>query len=101
MAEYAAKYVSKTLQKGQKWLIFTKNNLFIVNQNYIYCAVTNAEKFESFIEIFLSVGTQMVHFSSEFASEIIFNMKRYLSCVVIRFFLYSFNKLKICCLNLC
>ncbi len=45
MTEYAAKYASKTAKRTKKWLIQTKNNIFIVYQNYIHCAATNAEKF--------------------------------------------------------
>ncbi len=77
LAEYAAKYASKTRRKSQKkWLIWTKNNHFIVYQKLYFCAAKKAEKIENFLWKFFGLRTQMVYFSSELASKINFKIKK-------------------------
>ena len=80
MAEYAANMLRKPAKRAKKgW--FGPKQLFLSIKNHIYWAATNAEKSENFREIFFGVRPQMVHFSSEFALEINFNIKKLLLCV--------------------
>ncbi len=101
MAECAARYASKTRQKGQKTADLDQKNLLIVYQNYIYCAVKMLKSLKAFVRIsilyynfyiycrkshesfqtplvaelmILVRRTQMVHFSSEIAWKIISNI---------------------------
>ena len=59
MVEYAAKYASKIHRKSQKThlLIWSEKNLFIVCQNYIYYAATDAEKFQNFVVVHRSLDS--------------------------------------------
>ncbi len=40
--------LQKPAERAKKRPIWTKINVFTVYQNYVHCAVTNAEKFEGF-----------------------------------------------------
>ncbi len=59
--------LQKPTERAKKRLIWGKNKLFSVHQNYIYYAATNAEKFGSFRDNLFSARTRMVHFISEIA----------------------------------
>ncbi len=73
LANMLLNMLQKPAEKGKKRPTWSKNSLLVPFKKIIYCASTGPE---TFVKLFGGVRTQIVDFSSEFASKIKFKVNK-------------------------